>query len=257
MRKCFSLIVLAVIILSGQVAAQNFSGELNKMGSSMRKNLGKYNVLAGVNTMSLTFDDGQGRINKPIFGNAYGYYIGGSSYKIISENDQSFWSSSTQFIFGKQTINSPSSSPSLIQDSLSIFNFSGYSGYFFKAPLRLTYNRKLDKNISWGISAGAVLKVPMMYGTISNGDKTEDLTSVYGQYLFDYGWTVGFELGFRSAFVACDFSQGISNMSDSGGDTSISDNGSIALTVGLRLGTPKGKEDAKLINSLQKKLTKK
>jgi hypothetical protein len=255
MRKRIFCIAVLGIIMFCNVSAQNLSGEVNKMSSSVKKNFGKYNVLGGVNTMSLTFDDGQGRLNKPLFGNVYGYYIGGSTYTVMSDKTNSFWASSTQFIFGKQTINTPSAT-SLISDSLSIYNFSNYSGYFFKVPFRLTYNRKMNKNLSWGISFGAVLQVPMMYGIISNGKESEDLSSVYGQYLLDYGWTAGFELGFRAGFLACDFAQGISNMSDSGGDTSITDNGSISLTLGYRFGSPQGKKDAELINSVKKKLSR-
>lgn len=255
MRKCICCLGLLSIILFGNVSAQNISNEVNKMTSSVKNNFGKYNILGGINTMSLVFDDGQGRSIKPLYGNVYGYYIGGSTYSVISEENRSFWASSTQFIFGKQTINTPSAT-ALIQDSLSIYNFSDYSGYFFKAPFRITYNRKMKQNLSWGISFGAFLQVPMMYGTISNGSDSEDLTSVYGQYLVDYGWTAGFELGFRAGFIACDFAKGISNMSDSGGGTSITDNGSISLTLGYRFGSPQGKKDAELINSVKKKLSR-
>jgi hypothetical protein len=107
------------------------------------------------------------------------------------------------------------------------------------------------------LSGPVVLSLfPMMYGTISNGSESEDLSSVYGQYLVDYGWTAGFELGFRAGFLACDFAQGISNMSDSGGGTSITDNGSISLTLGYRFGSPQGKKDGELINSVKKKLSR-
>ncbi|MDA3894356.1 MAG: hypothetical protein PF517_22060 [Salinivirgaceae bacterium] len=252
-KKCINLILLT-FVFPLFIYGQSYSGEMNKMASSVKNNLGKYNVLVGANTMSINFDDGNGRSFTSSFPNVYGYYLGGNMYSIWSESGNSFWSGSTEFIFGKQKVNSPSSA-SLIPDSLSIYNFSQYSGYFFKAPFKAIYNTRIGKNASWGISAGAVLQVPMMLGKIAHDGITEDLKSVYGQYLTDYGWTVGVEFGFRAGFINIDYSKGISNMSEGGGGTSITDNGSISFSIGYRFETAQGKKDGEKIRNIKKSLT--
>jgi hypothetical protein len=257
MKKGISLLLLAgMFLLSHSLSAQSYEREMNKMASSAKNNFGKFNVLAGANTMSLNFDGGNGNSFTSSFPNIYGYYLGANMYSIWTEKETSFWSGSTEFIFGKQKVNAPSSA-GLIPDSLSIYNFSQYSGYFFKAPFKAIYNQKIGKNTSWGISGGAVLKVPMMLGKIANDGITEDLQSVYGQYLVDYGWTVGLEFGFRAGFINLDYSKGISNMSDDGNGTSITDNGAISFSIGYRFETEQGKKDGELIRKAKRNFTRK
>ncbi|MGM0377600.1 MAG: hypothetical protein ACQEQ0_12570 [Bacteroidota bacterium] len=254
-RICL-LVLLGIFLLSHSLRAQDYSGEMNKMASSAKNNFGKFNVLAGANTMSLNFDGGNGSSFTSSFPNIYGYYLGANMYSIWTEKETSFWAGSTEFIFGKQRVNAPSSAD-VIQDSLSIYNFSQYSGYFFKAPFKAIYNIRTGKNTSLGISGGAVIKVPMMLGKIANDGITEDLKSVYGQYLSDYGWTLGVEFGFRAGFINMDYSKGISNMTDDGDGTSITDNGSISFSIGYRFNTAQGKKDVEKIRNIKDNLTNK
>jgi hypothetical protein len=253
-KKVICVLVLMGLFFHNPVYSQDFSGEMNEMMSSSKKNFGKFNVLAGVNSMNLTFDDGNGRTMKTSFPNVYGYYIGGNTFSLISETETSFLATTTDFIFGKQSITAPSSNE-LIEDSLSLYNFSKYKGYLFKAPFKLLYNRKVGNNFYWGVSVGAVLEAPLLMGRITNGSQTEDLSAVSNQYLSGFGWTTGLEIGFRSAFVTLEYMKGISNMSKADDGTEIRNDGSLSLSVGIRFNTKQGKKDAKAINSLKDKFT--
>jgi len=249
MKKVIYVFLFWGLFFHGHVHSQDYSGEMNKMMSSQKSNFGKFNVLAGANSMNLTFDDGNGRQMKAGFPNVYGYYIGGNTFSLISESETSFWATTTDFIFGKQSITAPSSTQ-LIADSLSLYNFSKYSGYLFKAPFKLLYNRKTGKNFYWGISVGGVLEAPLLLGRITNGQQTEDLSSVGNQYLTSFGWTTGLEFGFRSAFLTVEYSRGFSNMSKADDGSEIRNDGSLSMSVGIRFNTEQGKKDAKIINSL-------
>ncbi len=247
MKKILFLNLLCFILI-GNTIAQNLDGEQSKMQNSTARNFGKFNVLGGIGTSSIEFIDRQGNELSSAF-NAYNIFIGGSTYSQFSKKETSAWAMNTEYIFGRQVIEGQPS-PALPADSLSIFNFTKYEGYFFRVPVKITYNQFLGEKTYWGFSFGGHLTTPMLYGNIENDHDSDELMSVYGMYLLDYGWNIGLEFGYRAGYIAFDFFDGINNMSEEDDGGKINDLGTFTLTVGYRFETDQGKEDAQKVKDL-------
>lgn len=251
MKKIVLLIVTAVaLVFSG--TAQDLSDLQNDMLNSSKRNFGKFNILGGVNAGGIQFTDASGTdLNTGIL-NMYSVYIGGSYYDLMAEKEHSYWATDLNFIMGKQFINcEPSADPNA--EDLSVFNFTKYSGYHLRMPLKIIYNRDMGKTAHWGLFFGGHINVPMLYGSIENNGLSDDFDNINRglYYLFDYGWLLGGEIGFRAGYLSLEYTKGMANMSDFEDGSEIRDRGNISLTVGYRFETAQGKKDAELINNLK------
>lgn len=228
-----------------QTYGQAMPGEQNKMLNSMRKDLGKYNILAGVGTSFMVFDGGKRQSMNLAPLDVRTIYVG-TSY--ISPSLATFGKSSFEtnmdFYFGVQRISAPSSHQTE-PDVVNIFNFSKYSGYYFNAPFKISYFNYFSKNAYWSFGAGGYLGAPILYGTLENNGNRKDVSGMF----VDYGWLLSAEFGFRAGFLSVYYSEGITNISDEEG-TKIENLGSIAVTLGYRFGTDLGKSDASFISRI-------
>lgn len=248
------LVSIIISLFSLSLYGQNMNDTQNEVTRDLKKNFGKFNVLAGTSIGSLEFIDSYGKNLSGKRFNAIGFYVGGSTYTQISKFTKSSLALNTEYIMGKQTITA-TQSQDLETDSLCLFNFTEYKGYLMRVPIKLTYNRFISENAYWGISAGGHISVPMLMGTIKNETtKSEFREAKKGlYYIFEYGWLGGVEFGYRGGYIALDYTWSLQNLSDVEG-TSIKDLGTFSFTLGYRFETDAGKEVSKKINSLQENM---
>ena len=174
----------------------------------------------------------------------YNYFIGTSSYTAL-ENFPDFYTV-LEFTAGKIHASMPGSSG----DELTMFNASSMDGYYLTAEAAIGYRMVSHDAFYLGIETGPYWD---LLGYIElKGNGTTDKDYFHDNFKgFNWGWSGGLTIGFRSFFANWSIGRNFKNYSTIE-NTSMKIPFQTRFSVGFRFSSKYGKEDAKKIKNLKK-----
>jgi hypothetical protein len=241
MKKVF-LIVSIIMIVSGISTAQldqNYAKALSLNALKNRKDIvaGAGTAFINIQGFNLNNSSGPSPVN-------YNYFIGTSSYTAL-ENFPKYY---TILAFTAGKIHA--SMPGAPGNELTLFNASSLDGYYLTAKTSIGRRLITNKAFYLGIETGPYFD---LLGYIEiNGNGMKDETYFHDNFKgFNWGWTGGITVGFRSFFANWSIGKNFKDYSQIE-NTSMTIPFHTRFSVGARFSSKYGEKDAEKLNKLKK-----
>jgi len=241
MKKIFLLLSLT-LILTGVIQAQIDQGFAKALSMNALKNrkdivVGAGTAFININGYNLDNSSGPSPVN-------YNYFIGSSGYNALEHFPKYY----TVLAFTAGKIHA--SMPGAPGEELTMFNASSMDGYYMTAKTAIGRRIISKKAFYVGLETGPYLD---LLGYIElKGNGTTDKDYFHDNFKgFNWGWSGGLTIGFRSFFANWSVGRNFKNYSTIE-NTSMKIPFQTRFSVGFRFSSEYGKEDAKKIKNLKK-----